>query len=72
MDRFGDMPYEFQRVMDSVIGTIPFTTCYIDDIRTVIKGSHKEQTDIVNQVLSTLDNQNIVTREFLHWEKKLS
>ena len=54
----GDMPNEFQRVMDSTIGTIPFTTCYIDDILIVFKGFLKEQTDIVNRVLSNLDNQN--------------
>ena len=29
---FGDMPNEFQRVMESTIGNIPFTDCYLDDI----------------------------------------
>ena len=35
----GDMPNEFQRVMDSKLGTIPFTNCYLDDILIASKRS---------------------------------
>ena len=35
----GDMPNEFQRVMDSTLGSIPFTNCYLDDILIASKGS---------------------------------
>ena len=51
-----DKPNEFQRVMDTTIGSIPFTTYYIDDILIGSKGSHKELKDIVNRVLSILDS----------------
>ena len=35
----GDMPSEFQRVMDSTLATIPFTNCYLDDILIASKRS---------------------------------
>ena len=28
----GDMPNEIQRFMDSTLGNIPFTNCYLDNI----------------------------------------
>ena len=39
----GDMPNEFQRVMDSLLKNIPFTNCYIDDILVASRGSLEEQ-----------------------------
>ena len=42
----GDMPNEIQRVMDSTIGYIPFTSCYLDDILVASKRSfidHKKK-----------------------------
>ena len=34
----GDMPNEFQRVMDSTLGSIPFINFYLDDILFASKG----------------------------------
>ena len=51
----GDMPYEFQRVMDSTLGNIPFTNCYLDDILVASKGSSIDHKKIVYKILSTLD-----------------
>ena len=52
----GDVPNEFQRAMDSTIGHIPFTNFYLDDILLSSKGSFKEHKEIVEKILSTLDN----------------
>ena len=38
----GDMPNDFQRVMDSLLKDITFTNCYIDDILIASKGSLNE------------------------------
>ena len=43
----GDMPNEFQRVMDSTLGSIPFTNCYLDDILISSKGSFLDHKAIV-------------------------
>ena len=43
----GNMPNEFQRVMDSLLKDIPFTNCYIDDILIASKGSLNEQKAIL-------------------------
>ena len=62
----GDMPNEFQRVMDSTLGKIPFTNCYLDDILVASKGSfndHKKK--IVYKILSTLDSYNFAVK----WSK---
>ena len=52
----GDMPNEFQRVMDSTLGNIPFTNCYLDDILVASKGSFNDHKKIVYKILSTLDS----------------
>ena len=43
----GDMPNEFERVMDSLLKDIPFTNCYIDDILRASKGSLNERKAIL-------------------------
>ena len=55
----GDMPNEFQRVMDSLLKNIPFTNCYIDDILVASRGSLEEHKSIVYKVLSILDKNNL-------------
>ena len=52
----GDMLKEFQRVMDSTLGNIPFTNCYLDDILVASKGSFIDHKKIVYKTLSTLDS----------------
>ena len=42
-----DMPNEFQRVMESTIGNIPFTNYYLDDILVASKGSFTNHKNIV-------------------------
>ena len=58
----GDMPREFQRVMDSTLGSIPFTNCYLDDILVASKGSFIDHRKIVYQILSTLDSYNFAVK----------
>ena len=50
----GDMPNEFQRVMDSLLKNIPFANCYIDDILVASRGILEEQKSIVYKILSIL------------------
>ena len=45
----GDMPNEFQRVMDSLLKDIPFTNCYIDRILIASKGSLNEHKAILSK-----------------------
>ena len=61
----GDMPNEFQRVMDSTIGSIPFTNCYLDDILIASKGTFLDHKNIVLKILSTLDEYNFAVK----WSK---
>ena len=61
----GDMPNEFQRVMDSTLGNIPFTNCYLDDILVASKGSFNDHKKIVFKILSTLDSYNFAVK----WSK---
>ena len=61
----GDMPSEFQRVMDSTLGSIPFTNCYLDDILIASKGTFLDYKDIVLKILSTLDEYNFAVK----WSK---
>ena len=42
----GDMPNEFQRVLDSTLGSIPFTNCYLDDILIASKGTFLDHKDM--------------------------
>ena len=45
----GDMTNEFQRVMDStIVGNIPCTNCYLDDILVAFKASFSEHKNIVH------------------------
>ena len=61
----GDMPNEFQRGMDSTLGNIPFTNCYLDDILVASKGNFFNHKKIVYKILSTLDSYNFVVK----WSK---
>ena len=45
----GDTPNEFQRVMDSTVGTIPFTNCYLDDILIASKGSFSDHKKLFSK-----------------------
>ena len=58
----GDMPNEFQRVIDSLLKNIPFTNCYIDDILVAWKGSLEEHKSIVYKILTILDKNNMVVK----------
>ena len=49
-----DMPNEFQRVMDSNLGSIPFTNCYLDAILIASKGTFLDHKNIVLKSLPTL------------------
>ena len=61
----GDMPNKFQRVMDSTLGSIPFTNCYLDDILIASKGTFLDNKNIVLKILSTLDEYNCANK----WSK---
>ena len=61
----GDMPNEFQRVIDSTLGSIPFTNCYLDDILISSKGTFLDHKNIVLKILSTLDEYNFAVK----WSK---
>ena len=50
-----DMPNEFQRVMDSTIGTIPIKNCYLGDLLVASKGSFRELKAIVLKIFSISD-----------------
>ena len=52
------MPNEFQRVMDSTLGNVPFTNCYLDDILVASKGSFNDHKKIAYKILYTLDSYN--------------
>ena len=58
----GDMPNEFQRVMDSLLKNIPFTNCYIDGILVASRGSLEEHKSIVYKILSILDKNNMAVK----------
>ena len=55
----------FQRLRDSLLRKIPFTTCYDDDILFASKGSLEEQKDILLKILNILKNSIITVK----WEK---
>ena len=52
------MPTEFQRLMDTMLGSIPFTNCYLDDILVASKGSFLDHKNIGLKILSILDEYN--------------
>ena len=58
----GDLPNEFQRVMDSKIGNAPFTNCYLDDILVASKGRFTEHKNILHKILSTLYSNNFAVK----------
>ena len=60
------MPNEFQRVMDSTLGNIPYTNCYLDDILVASKGSFFDHKKIVYKILSALDSYNFAVK----WSKR--
>ena len=58
----GDMPDEFRRVMDSTLGSIPFTNCYLDDILIASKGTFLDHKKIVLKISSKLDEYNFAIK----------
>ena len=58
----GDMPNEFQRIMDRMMEKLPKTHCYLDDIFT--GGSVEEHRKLVINVLKTLDDERLA----INWE----
>ena len=58
----GDMPNEFQRVMDSLLKNIPLTKYYIDDILIASRGSLEEHKTIVYKILSILDKNTMAVK----------
>ena len=61
----GDMPYEFQRIMDRLTEKLPNTHCYLDDILIATVGSEDEHKKLVINVLKTLDDEGLAIK----WEK---
>ena len=59
------MPIEFQKAMDQVLGNLPSTYVFLDDILIVTKGSIEKHFEVVKQVLKRLDNAKVQ----LKWEK---
>ena len=58
----GDMPNEFQRVMDSTLGNNPFINSYLDEILVASKGSFNDHKKIVYKILYNLDSYNIAVK----------
>ena len=58
----GNMPNEFQRVMDSLWKSIPFTNCNIEDILVASRGSLEEHKSIVYKILSILDKNSMAVK----------
>ena len=61
----GDMPNEFQRIMDRLTEKLPNTHCYLDDILIATVGSEEEHKKLVINVLKTLDDEGLAIK----WEK---
>ena len=57
----GDMPNEIQRVMDSTLGSIRFTNCYLDDILIYSKGIFLDHKNIVLKFLGNTKSTNITS-----------
>ena len=60
----GDMPNEFQRIMDRLTEKLPNTHCYLDDILIATVGSEDEHKKLVINVLKTLDDEGLAIK----WE----
>ena len=60
----GDMPNEFQRIMDRLTEKITNTHFYLDDILIATVGSEDEQKKLVINVLKTLDVEGLAIK----WE----
>ena len=58
----GDMPNNFQRVMDSTIGNIAFTYCCLDDILFASKGNFTDNKNILYKIFLILDNYNFAVK----------
>ena len=58
----GDMHNEFQRVMESTLGSILFTNGYLDDILIASKGTFLDHKNFVFKILSTLDKNNFAVK----------
>ena len=60
--------------MDSTLGSIPFTNCYLDDILIASKGTFLDHKNSVLKILSTLDEYNFEVKrskcKFFQKEKK--
>ena len=54
--------------MDSTLGSIPFTNCYLDDILIASKGTFLDNKNIVLKILSTLDKYNFAMSKFFQTE----
>ena len=61
----GDMPNEFQRIMDRLTEKLPNTHFYFDDILIATVGSEDEHKKLVFNVLKTLDDEGLAVK----WEK---
>ena len=55
------MSNEFQRVMDSTIGNIPFTIVF-DDILVASKGSFTEHKNIIHKFFLDSDDYNFAVK----------
>ena len=54
---------EFQWVIDSLLKSIPFLNCYIDDILVASRGSLEEHKAIVYKILTILDKNNMAVKK---------
>ena len=64
------MPNVIQREMDSTLGSIPFTNCYLDDILFASKGTFLNHKNIVLKILSTLDEYNFAVKRSKFFQKE--
>ena len=61
----GDMPNDFQRILDHLTENLLNTHCYLDDILIAAVGSVEEHPKLVINVLKTLDDEGLAIK----WEK---
>ena len=52
----------FQRLMDNILGDLPFCVCYVDDIL-IFSTNESEHTQHLKEVLTRLRNNNLVLKE---------
>ena len=57
-----DMPNEFQRVMDSLLGHLPEVSVYLDETPIAIRGSKERHWWEVKKMLQVLNDNNAAVK----------